>query len=709
MSFAHRKLIRCIVLFIAAIFLIVVDAKEKRNHKDNQDGKKARHKNMDKIQSKCIKYGKRKMYLEAYYCFAYHRKKLESKDSTSKTLLNKYFKNEALALARAGMKNNNIENIKLAISKFNNLIVQNTEEDDTKMQKIQFQIRKLKNFMAASINKAKEDITSTEEPHPLDTNVIDPKSRIPKKHPLTSKFIERVDYNDLKREINNNNNNHHGHNYNNNNILNNFLKERNQPVIITNGPIKHWDVYNNISWEALEMNLPEMIDGIRFTKSRFNLYRTHVPSTEQRNMPVDEFFDLLYDIENKKVNLHRRINLIDEHDEKLIYPYYTGQMPNDIDFENMNLLNVSICKILAGGDDHCGGHPSLKKDNSHKSPTINLWIGASNVTARFHYDHTENTFVQFLGRKHFLLAPPNQTSKFYLYPAGSNYHRQSQIVDAYDMNTIENEFPNFLKVQHLQEGVVFPGELLYIPYYWLHSVTSLDPSFAFSFWSYPPLVQQQIDVSSNVASHLFYSKLEYMLRLRNNDDDGDTNNRFIDDVMVAVKHKFIIDFVIAIHDGDIEKSSMFIKQMFMESKFYHKDSRKQFCDLYYVESKSKDEQMSEKDRLLLNKCPLYTNNISEILLPDVKELIKKHVSIRKDALLMDPFTKLNAFDPAAAASIEILIHALLSENINFDHGDKFSKQVCWYIEQCLYPSLLLRLDDEIKDTHTLQFEINANG
>jgi hypothetical protein len=155
MSFALRILIICIVLFIAAILLIVVDAKEKRK-------------------SKCIKYGKRKMYLEAYYCFAYHRKKLESKDSTSKTLLNKYFKNEALALARAGMKNHNIENIKLAISKFNNLIVQNTEEDDTKMQKIQFEIRKLKNFMAAPINKAKEDVTSTEEPHPLDTNVIDP-------------------------------------------------------------------------------------------------------------------------------------------------------------------------------------------------------------------------------------------------------------------------------------------------------------------------------------------------------------------------------------------------------------------------------------------------------------------------------------------------------------------------------------------------------
>ena len=27
----------------------------------------------------------------------------------------------------------------------------------------------------------------------------------------------------------------------------------------------------------------------------------------------------------------------------------------------------------------------------------------------------------------------------------------------------------------------------------------------------------------------------------------------------------------------------------------------------------------------------------------------------------------------------------------------------------VWPSLLLRLDDEIKDKHTLQFEINANG
>ena len=147
------------------------------------------------------------------------------------------------------------------------------------MQKIQFQIRKLKTY--GCVHKQGKTYKHGRAT-PLDTTVIDPKSRIPKKHPLTSKFIERVDYNDLKREINNNNNNHHGHNYNNNNILNNFLKERNQPVIITNGPIKHWDVYNNISWEALEMNLPEMIDGIRFTKSRFNLYRTHVPGRTKK-------------------------------------------------------------------------------------------------------------------------------------------------------------------------------------------------------------------------------------------------------------------------------------------------------------------------------------------------------------------------------------------------------------------------------------------
>ena len=47
--------------------------------------------------------------------------------------------------------------------------MQNTE-DDTKAKNT-ISVRKLKNFMAASINKGKEDITSTEEP-PLDTNVM---------------------------------------------------------------------------------------------------------------------------------------------------------------------------------------------------------------------------------------------------------------------------------------------------------------------------------------------------------------------------------------------------------------------------------------------------------------------------------------------------------------------------------------------------------
>ena len=67
----------------------------------------------------------------------------------------------------------------------------------------------------------------------------------------------------------------------------------------------------------------------------------------------------------------------------------------------LDLLNASVCRIIAGGDRHCGGHPSRSMQDGHRNANIHMWIGAKNVTARFHYDHAENTFVQFWGESIF--------------------------------------------------------------------------------------------------------------------------------------------------------------------------------------------------------------------------------------------------------------------------------------------------------------------
>ena len=289
--------------------------------------------------------------------------------------------------------------------------------------------------------------------------------------------MERVDYNTLVSKICESD--RFGKCMNEHSAIARYLESRKEPVIIENGPVHQWNLFKEMSWKYLKMNLPETLEGIRFTKSRFNLYRTYTPQEELKEIAAKDFLDLLSKIDSDITS-----------DLDHLFPYFTAQIPEDIVFKHrmqLDLLNASVCRIIAGGDRHCGGHPSRSMQDGHSSANIHMWIGAKNVTARFHYDHAENTFVQFLGRKHFFLAPPSQASKFYLFPAASNYHRQSQIVDVYDMATIESDFPQFLNVSGLQETVVKPGDMLYIPIFWMHSVTSLESSLALSFWPFPLL------------------------------------------------------------------------------------------------------------------------------------------------------------------------------------------------------------------------------
>ena len=45
----------------------------------------------------------------------------------------------------------------------------------------------------------------------------------------------------------------------------------------------------------------------------------------------------------------------------------------------------------------------------------------------------------------------------------------------------ENRFPGFLEAKYA-EGILGPGECLYLPPGWWHYVKSLSPSFSVSFW-----------------------------------------------------------------------------------------------------------------------------------------------------------------------------------------------------------------------------------
>jgi hypothetical protein len=96
----------------------------------------------------------------------------------------------------------------------------------------------------------------------------------------------------------------------------------------------------------------------------------------------------------------------------------------------------------------------------------NVWMsGAGNVTP-IHYDLSENLLVQILGEKRVLLWDPTQYPLLYLNPIGTQHDRQSRI----DVNRPDPvSFPRFVNAKAL-EHILRPGEMLYIPAFWMHCV-----------------------------------------------------------------------------------------------------------------------------------------------------------------------------------------------------------------------------------------------
>jgi hypothetical protein len=119
---------------------------------------------------------------------------------------------------------------------------------------------------------------------------------------------------------------------------------------------------------------------------------------------------------------------------------------------------------------------------------MNVWAGVPNVSSPLHYDVAHNVYAQIVGRKRFVLLPPEEGSSLYMHPRLHPSTRQSQI----DLRDVEpSDFPKFERRFHrpglhtraarrpgapaVVEAILEPGDRLYVPPYWWHRV-SVDGS-----------------------------------------------------------------------------------------------------------------------------------------------------------------------------------------------------------------------------------------
>ena len=111
---------------------------------------------------------------------------------------------------------------------------------------------------------------------------------------------------------------------------------------------------------------------------------------------------------------------------------------------------------------------------------VTLWAGSGGTRSGLHFDHAGNLLAQIAGHKRVLLAPPSASR--HLYPRPSSHCSSRVDSDAPDTA----RFPRYARAR-FREGVLAPGEVLYIPPGWWHAIRALEPSISVSCFFGPQL------------------------------------------------------------------------------------------------------------------------------------------------------------------------------------------------------------------------------
>lgn len=236
-------------------------------------------------------------------------------------------------------------------------------------------------------------------------------------------------------------------------------------------------------------------EGPRF----IDIPRVHCPSYEE--------FHRTYDIPQKPVVITgamRNWSAIAEWSFEWFRQRH-GDTPVSLSLEPTHTTRAKECTlaeyvdaILAGKDeglylDQCSFDrlPGLEScverryaNPARKHVELNLWLGPAGTIISLHkdnhhdLDHINNVFAQVVGRKRVVLAAPDQDPCLYQrvgHPTASHH------------SAVDWEAPDFLRFPRfreatLQQAVLAPGEMLFIPGNYWHSLRSLDPSISVSCW-----------------------------------------------------------------------------------------------------------------------------------------------------------------------------------------------------------------------------------
>ena len=107
-----------------------------------------------------------------------------------------------------------------------------------------------------------------------------------------------------------------------------------------------------------------------------------------------------------------------------------------------------------------------------------FWLGPGNNFTPLHYDPNNNFLAQLRGRKQVMLCPPREISRVYPFPVRYATNHFSQI------NVIHPDLDRFPAWGRADRALLElnPGDMLFIPFYWWHSVWGMGQNMSINYW-----------------------------------------------------------------------------------------------------------------------------------------------------------------------------------------------------------------------------------
>ena len=282
------------------------------------------------------------------------------------------------------------------------------------------------------------------------------------------------------------------------------------PVIIE-GAIQHWPALDERPWNNPAYLLEQTLGGRRLIPVEVGKSYTD-EGWGQRITTFRDFMEI-YMLEGAKdaVSATSHIDNAGSPDRdgadgsQTPTPPPTGYLAQHDLFAQIPSLRADISI-----PDYCYSSPAPSPHLTHikpvpklEEPLLNAWFGPKGTVSPLHTDPYHNILAQVVGYKYVRLYAPEETER--LYPRGmegggvdmSNTSRvdldegmevlgevscwEVEGLSSERRREFEEEFPGFKDARYI-EGILAPGECLYLPVGWWHYIRSLTPSFSVSFW-----------------------------------------------------------------------------------------------------------------------------------------------------------------------------------------------------------------------------------